>query len=147
MDGESEQNSVYSVASKTTTIRVQKVVDPEVAALLDDSDLSRFGSDVEDLEEDFVVRANIHEDEDEEEKAHICDSKNFAEESVINRNQNSAQELQVSAHSKVTDDFGSLKGVTNGVIGVDCADEKPRARRLLDEQFDLVSSVFRNPFY
>ncbi|KAF4389729.1 hypothetical protein F8388_009862, partial [Cannabis sativa] len=45
---------VYSVASKTVGIKVKKAVDPEVAALLDDdSDASRFGSDVEDLEEDF----------------------------------------------------------------------------------------------
>nr|KYP61616.1 Protein LTV1 isogeny [Cajanus cajan] len=91
--GEPEENSLYSVASKTTSVRIQKAVDPEVAALLDDSDVSRLGSDVEDLEEDFVVRANL--DEDDEEKDH-------------------------------------------GVPGVDCVGEKPRVRRLLDEQFDLL---------
>ncbi|KAF5198272.1 Low temperature viability protein, partial [Thalictrum thalictroides] len=49
-------NSIYTVAAKTFGVKVQKAVDPEVAALLDDDDdLSRFGSDVEDLEEDFVV--------------------------------------------------------------------------------------------
>ncbi|XLS75426.1 hypothetical protein HN51_032291, partial [Arachis hypogaea] len=137
VDGEPEPDSIYSVASKTTTVRVQKVVDPEVAALLDDSDLSRFGSDVEDLEEDFVVRANLHEDGDNvEEKAHICDGKNF-EESMTNGNQNNAHELQVSSHTRVTDNLGSLGGVANGATGVGCADEKERARRLLDEQFDL----------
>ncbi|MED6170334.1 hypothetical protein PIB30_029937 [Stylosanthes scabra] len=141
VDEEPEPDSIYSVASKTTTVRVQKVVDPEVAALLDDSDLSRFGSDVEDLEEDFVVRANLHEDDDnvEEEKAHVSDSKNFAEESMTNGNQNNAHELQVSSHARVTDNLGSSGGVANGVsvTGVGCADEKQRARRLLDEQFDL----------
>ncbi|KAL1290944.1 hypothetical protein HN51_059490 [Arachis hypogaea] len=137
VDGEPEPDSIYSVASKTTTVRVQKVVDPEVAALLDDSDLSRFGSDVEDLEEDFVVRANLHEDGDNvEEKAHICDGKNF-EESMTNGNQNNAHELQVSSHTRVTYNLGSLGGVANGATGVGCADEKERARRLLDEQFDL----------
>ncbi|KAJ1409720.1 Low temperature viability protein [Sesbania bispinosa] len=71
-DREPEENSIYTVASKTASIRVQKAIDPEVAALLDDSDLSRFGSDIEDLEEDFVVQANLQEDEDDEEKAHTC---------------------------------------------------------------------------
>nr|KYP62499.1 Protein LTV1 isogeny [Cajanus cajan] len=104
--GEPEENSLYSVASKTTSVRIQKAVDPEVAALLDDSDVSRLGSDVEDLEEDFVVRANL--DEDEEEK------------------------------DRVTDGFVPLDGATDGVPGVDCVGEKPRVRRLLDEQFDLL---------
>ncbi|TKY72375.1 LTV1-like protein [Spatholobus suberectus] len=137
-DGEPEENSMYSVASKTTSVRVQKAVDPEVAALLDDSDLSRLGSDVEDLEEDFVVQANLHEDEDDGEKGHVCNGMNFAEASVINGNRNNVQVLQVSACSEVTDDSGPLDGITDGVPGVDCVGEKPRARRLLDEQFDLL---------
>ena len=37
-------------------------LDPEIAALLDDDDLSRFGFDVEDLEEDFVVQVNLCEE-------------------------------------------------------------------------------------
>ena len=36
--------------------------DPEIVALLDDDDLSRFGFDVEDLEEDFVVQVNLCEE-------------------------------------------------------------------------------------
>ncbi|XP_027917045.1 protein LTV1 homolog [Vigna unguiculata] len=135
--GEPEENSLYSVASKTTSVRVQKAVDPEVAALLDDSDVSRLGSDIEDLEEDFVVQANLLEDEDEE-KNHICNKTSFSEESLVNRNPNSAHVLQVSTHSRDTDDSGPFHGVTDGVPGVDCVGEKPRARRLLDEQFDLL---------
>lgn len=138
-DVEPEENTLYSVASKTTNVRVQKAVDPEVAALLDDSDVSRFGSDVEDLEEDFVVRANLHEDEDVEEKVGACDS--------MNRSENSVQVLEVSAHSTVSDDCGPLDGVANGVTGVHADGEKPRPRRLLDEQFDLVSSAIHNLFY
>lgn len=134
--GEPEENSLYSVASKTTSVRIQKAVDPEVAALLDDSDVSRLGSDVEDLEEDFVVRANL--DEDDEEKDRVCNGMNFAMESVINGNQNNGQALQVSAHSRVTDGFVPLDGATDGVPKVDCVGEKPRVRRLLDEQFDLL---------
>lgn len=141
--GEPEENSLYSVASKTTSVRVQKAVDPEVAALLDDSDVSRLGSDIEDLEEDFVVQANLLEDEDEE-KNHICNKTSFSEESLVNRNPNSAHVLQVSTHSRDTDDSGPFHGVTDGVPGVDCVGEKPRARRLLDEQFDLVSFAIHN---
>ncbi|CAI0435871.1 unnamed protein product [Linum tenue] len=67
-----EDMSIYSIAAKTVGVRIQKVVDPEVTALLDDSDLSRFGSDVEDLEEDFVIRANLaeegHQDENVEQR-------------------------------------------------------------------------------
>ncbi|KAK7283833.1 hypothetical protein RIF29_13580 [Crotalaria pallida] len=142
LNGEPEEKTMYTVASKTTTVRVQKVVDPEVAVLLDDSDLSRFGSDVEDLEEDFVLQANLCEDEDEEkvaeadEKAHITNSISLFEESVIDKN--NSKVLQVSADAKVVNDFESLDGVTNCVTGVDGVGENLRARRLLDEQFDLL---------
>ncbi|KAF7833478.1 protein LTV1-like protein [Senna tora] len=131
---ELDEKSIYSVASKSTNVRIQKGVDPEVAALLDDSDVSRFGSDVEDLEEDFVVQANLpegeEEEEEEEEKLHMSDRINS--EVVINKNN--------SGSSKVVDDLGSVKAVTNGVAGVDYVNEKPRVRRLLDEQFDLLES-------
>jgi len=136
---EPEENSLYSVASKTTSVRVQKAVDPEVAALLDDSDVSRLGSDVEDLEEDFVVQANLLEDEDGEEKSPFCNKTSFCEESLVKKSPDIAHVLQVSTHSRDTDDSGPFHGVANGVPGVECVAEKPRARRLLDEQFDLVS--------
>ncbi|XP_019449558.1 PREDICTED: protein LTV1 homolog isoform X2 [Lupinus angustifolius] len=128
VEGEPEEKSMYTVASRTKTVRVQKAIDPEVAVLLDDSDLSRFGSDVEDLEEDFVVQANLYEGEEEEkveeaeDKAHISNDVTLLEESAVN--ESNAQVLQVSAHSEVTGDLG----------------DQPRARRLLDEQFDLLES-------
>ncbi|KAL1195017.1 hypothetical protein V5N11_031109 [Cardamine amara subsp. amara] len=56
---EANDKSMYSVASKTVNVKVQKAIDPEVVALLENSDGSEFGSDVEDLEEDFVVQANF----------------------------------------------------------------------------------------
>ncbi|TYK23893.1 protein LTV1-like protein [Cucumis melo var. makuwa] len=37
--------NVYETAPKIVGVRVQNVVDPEIAALLDDDDLLRFGSD------------------------------------------------------------------------------------------------------
>lgn len=55
--GGDDDKLMYSVASKTVNVKVKKAIDPEVAALLEDSDGSEFGSDVEDLEEDFVVQA------------------------------------------------------------------------------------------
>lgn len=61
-DGGEDDKLMYSVASKTVNVKVKKAIDPEVAALLEDSDGSEFGSDVEDLEEDFVVRANLAEE-------------------------------------------------------------------------------------
>ncbi|KAG7565111.1 Low temperature viability protein [Arabidopsis suecica] len=60
MNEEGNDNKLmYSVASKTVNVKVQKAIDPEVAALLENSDGSEFGSDVEDLEEDFVIQANL----------------------------------------------------------------------------------------
>ncbi|XP_010539039.1 PREDICTED: protein LTV1 homolog [Tarenaya hassleriana] len=56
---DANEKSIYSVASSTFNVGVQRVMDPEVAALLENSDLSEVGSDVEDLEEDFVIRANL----------------------------------------------------------------------------------------
>ncbi|KAF9625444.1 hypothetical protein IFM89_022841 [Coptis chinensis] len=90
-------NSIYGVAAKTIGVKVQKVVGPEVSALLDhDSDMSRFGSDVEDLEEDFVVQENVPEEGE-------------------------------GVYKKIYSKF---------------VEEKPRVRRLLDEQFDMVSKPF-----
>ncbi|XP_058728766.1 uncharacterized protein LOC131601062 [Vicia villosa] len=139
---EPEENTLYSVASHTANVRVQKAVDPEVAALLDyDSDVSRFGSDVEDLEEDFVVQANLCDDEDDdEEKAHTSNGNNFSEESMMGRSLNNKQVSQVSTYSTLDGDCGPLDGSSNGATGVHCVAEKPRGRRLLDEQFDLLES-------
>lgn len=108
VETDANEKSIYSVASKSVGVKVQRVVDPEVAALLDDSDLSRFGSDVEDLEEDFVVQANnadgkfdsVEESDDEE--------------NVVGESDQIVEALD----DKVTDE--------------------PRARRPLDDQFDMV---------
>ena len=116
---------IYSVASKTVNVRLQKAADPEVSALLDDSDLSRFGSDIEDLEEDFVVQANLPaEKEEEEEDVCVDNGQNIVEQS---ENKNVRNETN--------------GGGTNNVEGAkdNSVAEKPRVHRLLDEQFDLVS--------
>lgn len=91
-------DTVYSVATKTVGVSVQKAIDPEVAAMLDESDSSHFGSDVEDLDEDFVLKANLPEVLDEE-----------VDKATVVREQDDVR-----------------------------FEEKPRARRAIDEQFDML---------
>nr|XP_010909610.1 protein LTV1 homolog [Elaeis guineensis] len=128
---ESNGDSIYTVASKTVGVKVQKAVDPDVAKLLDDDDLSQFGSDVEDLEEDFVVKANLPEGEDEineeeEEEEEGGGEKVAAKEEVgMARDSRWAEQENEFAQGNGEDE---LKG-----------GEKPRVRRLLDEQFDLLT--------
>ncbi|KAM3304591.1 protein LTV1 [Capsicum chacoense] len=121
VNDDSYEKYVYNVAAKTVGVRVQKAVDPEVAALLDDSDLSRFGSDDEDLEleEDFVIKANVPDG---------------AVNVELDNNLSLPEKLNV-------DKVGSSD--TTGHVQRNEAkfatfEEKPRARRLLDEQFDLL---------
>ncbi|XP_022724371.1 protein LTV1 homolog isoform X2 [Durio zibethinus] len=120
--GDYNEKSIYSVASKTLNARMQKVVDPEVAALLDDSDLSRFGSDVEDLEEDFVLRANTAEAGESDETDKKLD---FVEKS----------DVIIDGVKKAGSDSGNQE-IANEVRNYQV--EKPHARSLLDEQFDIL---------
>ncbi|CAN4093935.1 unnamed protein product [Withania somnifera] len=118
---DSNEKYVYNVAAKTRGVRVQKAVDPEVAALLDDSDLSRFGSDDEDfeLEEDFVIKANLADGAIDVE---LDKNLSFLEKSEVDK----VGSNDTAAHVQRNEaKFATSK-------------EKPRARRLLDEQFDLL---------
>lgn len=125
MNDDYNEKSVYNVAAKTIGVRVQKALDPEVAALLDDSDLSHFGSDVEDLEleEDFMIKANLH---DGAVNVELDDNLSLPEKSNLDKvgRNDTAGHVQRNEAKFAT------------------FEEKPRARRLLDEQFDLVSSLF-----
>ncbi|KAL4650111.1 hypothetical protein ACB092_01G063000 [Castanea dentata] len=132
-DADSNEKSIFSVASKTVGVRLQKAVDPEVAALLDDSDLSRFASDDEDLEEDFVVQANLAEEEEEEEE----DSRlNIVEE----KPENVVDKAGTWGQQEVVDSLVFQNGVGHQLVkeGDEIVGDKPRAPRLLDEQFDLL---------
>lgn len=135
MDDDPNGRSIFSVATKTVGVRVQKAVDPDVAALLDDSDLSRFGSDVEDLEEDFVVRANLLEEKDVEVDKRLNRVEEFG---VTGKEVDKADNYD---QQPTVDGLVFQSGIGNHLVeGVDeCVDNKPRVRRLLDEQFDLVS--------
>ena len=138
LNDDSNEKSIYSVASRTVGVRIQKAVDPEVVALLDDSDLSRFGSDDEDLEEDFVVKANLP---DELEDIDLNKKLNLVENSEVN-----VKEIDQSNASHSQDnvvDFVEANEFRNHqlIAGEYHTDDKPRARRLLDEQFDMVWAV------
>lgn len=130
MDDDSNEKYVYNVAAKTVGVRVQKAVDPEVAALLDDSDLSCFGSDVEDLEleEDFVITANLPDG-----AVNVEFDKNLSlpERSDIDKVESNDTAGHVQRNEAK---FATIE-------------EKPRARRPLDEQFDMVSSLFPYIFF
>lgn len=126
---------MYTVASRTRGVRVQKVLDPDIANLLGDDNLSPFGSDVEDLEEDFVVKANLPEgDEDED------DGKEDTRKSVFEGDEEDFDIEEVTILPKDTSAWtpGSelLRRKNKSQVG---SAEKPRAGRLLDDQFELVS--------
>lgn len=82
---EANDKSMYSVASKTVNVKVQKVIDPEVVALLEKSDGSEFGSDVEDLEEDFVVQANFTSQLREEASSCGVSNNEFDERTMVEK--------------------------------------------------------------
>ncbi|KAJ6412072.1 hypothetical protein OIU84_005189 [Salix udensis] len=125
--------SIYNVASRSVGVRVKKAADPEIAALLDDSDLSRFGSDVEDLEEDFVVRANLPEGEDDVDADDLVEGSEVINEGV-NEYVNYGRENGLGR-------CGVEKAISAPVeVRGDFEDEKQRVRRPLDEQFDLLES-------
>ncbi|ESR41973.1 hypothetical protein CICLE_v10011488mg [Citrus x clementina] len=133
-ENEASEKSIYSVASKTDNVKVQRAVDPEVAALLDDSYLSPLGSDVEDLEEDFVLQANCTE---EGISLGIDEKLNLSEEyKVVDEVVDAAADGYLTlrnGHIAVQEGNRVLEEVRyEGVT------EKPRMRRLLDEQFDLL---------
>ncbi|KAH9677370.1 protein ltv1 [Citrus sinensis] len=128
------EKSIYSVASKSVNVKVQRAVDPEVAALLDDSDLSRFGSDVEDLEEDFILQANCTE---EGINLGIDEKLNLSEEyKVVDEVSDAATDgylILSNGHNAVQEGNRVLEEARDEGVT-----EKPRMRRLLDEKFDLL---------
>ena len=117
-ESNNDSASFYNVASKTVGVKAQRAVDPDVARLLDDSDLSRFGSDVEDLDEDFVVKANLPDGEEEEKVVLEAKGVTGSERDAV---------------LKEDDKFADFGGDNELEVS-----DKPRVRRLLDEQFDLV---------
>nr|GMC47871.1 protein LTV1 homolog [Ipomoea batatas] len=121
-NNDSNEKVIYNVAAKTVGVRIQKAVDPEVAAMLDDSDLSHFGSDVEDLDEDFVIKANLPEESFDEQVDEQVDEKvEFVK----------TTEVKMIANN-------DLCGKGNIREGDGCFEEKARVRRAIDEQFDML---------
>lgn len=130
-----DEKVIYNVAAKTVVVRIQKAVDPEVAALLDDSDLSRFGSDVEDLEEDFVANANLSE-----KPSHVdFDVKLTLVDEIDMNKKESFEDNTFSSHENIVGYLGVGEDGNNTCnVGEGWVDEKPRVRRLLDDQFDML---------
>lgn len=118
--GTAHTESTYPAASGTQSVKVQKVqkvIDPDIAALLDDGDISSFESDVEELEEDFVLLANRPEEGEEQ----VTDKKTTLSAHATGASSIRDEIMPASASSRLS------------------AVEKPRVRRLIDEQFDLVT--------
>ncbi|XAR61690.1 hypothetical protein NMG60_11016182 [Bertholletia excelsa] len=130
---DSNEKSIYSVAARTVGVKVQKAVDPEVVALLDD-DLSRFGSDDEDLEEDFVVKANLLNEVELE----LDEKLNLIEKSEPHRKETDTSDASSSQNNVVG--LVDSREVRDHRPDLEeyCNDEQPRVRRLLDEQFDML---------
>ncbi|KAL3640944.1 hypothetical protein CASFOL_015912 [Castilleja foliolosa] len=120
-DATDEKKALYGVASKTVGVRLQKVVDPEVAALLDDDASLKYDSDVDDLEEDFVVKANFSDELKAEENDEML---SFPAESRVDHVQSS--------------DSSVLGAMEKRVLIPALESEKPRVRRTLDEHFDML---------
>ncbi|KAK6938901.1 hypothetical protein RJ641_032409 [Dillenia turbinata] len=134
VDIDPNEKSMYGVASKTVGVRIQKVVDPEVSAMLDDSYLSRFGSDVDELDEDFVVQANLPDEEDDldvDEKLKSAENLDVTENGV-----------QISDLGRpdvyVDQDEVDAFGIHTAEAGCDHPGDRPCVRHLLDEQFDML---------
>ncbi|XP_047972290.1 protein LTV1 homolog [Salvia hispanica] len=123
------EKSIYSVAAKTVDVRLHKALDPEIAALLDDRNSSDFGSDVEDLEEDFVVKANLFEGSVGQE----VDEKFIGEELDEKLSFTSGSRFN---HPGVQDTI--VSGSTENRSSSYLDNERPRVRRPLDEQFDML---------
>ncbi|PON91007.1 Low temperature viability protein [Trema orientale] len=136
VNADPSEGYVYGVASETVGVRVQRAVDPEVAALLDESDASRFGSDVEDLEEDFVIQANLPKDNEDvslDKRLELCEQ--FETKDVID-------EDHTFGHQQIASDLSYKTGAGYHVTEEtnDSAIEKTRVCRPLDEQFDILES-------
>ncbi|EOA23845.1 hypothetical protein CARUB_v10017063mg [Capsella rubella] len=112
LNEEGNDKLMYNVASKTVNVKVQKAIDPEVAALLENSDGSEFGSDVEDLEEDFVIQANLTQQGEASGVSNI--------------------KAEFSERHEVSD-RGNVVGLTDTLVA-----ENPRVPRQIDELFDQL---------
>jgi protein LTV1 len=134
LNDSSVEKSVYSAALNTYGARIQKVIDPEVAALLDlsDDDMSRFGSDIEELEEDFVINASLGEVPSNMEP----DKKQFL---LLEEHQKKeVNETYGFVHNKSISRFLSDDKRESIAKEGTVFNEPPRIRRPLDEQFDML---------
>ncbi|KAJ0248840.1 hypothetical protein HA466_0158840 [Hirschfeldia incana] len=142
---------MYSVASKT--VKVKKAIDPEVAALLEDSDGSDFGSDVEDLEEDFVVIAQEGEGEGEGESSGVSNEEvvvEFAESNVRVPRQIDElfDQLELNEYGSESDDnddaYMSGEEEAEDFTAQNLIYEKPKGYELDDEKYMNPADLLKN---
>ncbi|KAG2263506.1 hypothetical protein Bca4012_014571 [Brassica carinata] len=126
VDGGDDDKLMYSVASKTVNVKVKRAIDPEVAALLEDSDGSEFGSDVEDLEEDFVVQANLAQ---EGEGSGVGNEEvvEFAVRPVAEHNQRVPRQIDELFDQLELNEYGSESDDNDGYMSGDGEEEEFRA--------------------
>ncbi|KAG0591113.1 hypothetical protein KC19_1G150700 [Ceratodon purpureus] len=128
-----EKKIIAAVGSSTHQMRrpayVEHGLDPEVAAALDDSEGSEFGS-ADELEDDFVVFANNN--------AEGSTSGEFqGGESAAARNSN--LRLESSLVEGDEDEGEWSESDSDARSGVSAENERPRPSRLLDEQFEKLA--------
>ncbi|KAL2892814.1 Protein LTV1-like protein [Bienertia sinuspersici] len=136
--------TLYNVAEKTLNVRVQKAVDPEIAKLLEEE--SEFGSDIDDLEEDFVVRANHPAEagddleEDSVVRAYLPVKTGDAgyKEWSLSSIKNPEKELLYQSNTIISHEVQTEITSKSKVKVVESVNEKPRVPTLLDQQFDIL---------
>lgn len=143
---------MYSVASKTVNVKVKKAIDPDVAALLEDSDGSEFGSDVEDLEEDFVVQAQ--EGEDGSEVVEFADERPVVVESnprVMRQIDEMFDQLELNEYGSESEDNDGGYGEEEEEeefnaqsVGNNLIYEKPKGYELDDEKYMNPADLLKN---
>lgn len=130
-----EKKIIAAVGSSTHQMRrpayVEHGLDPEVAAALDDSEGSEFGS-ADELEDDFVVFANNN--------AEGSTSGEFqGGESAAARNSNLRLESSLVEGDEEEGEWSESD--SDARSGVSAENERPRPSRLLDEQFEKVGFI------
>ncbi|KAF8048738.1 hypothetical protein N665_2421s0007 [Sinapis alba] len=122
VDGDDDK-LMYSVASKTVNVKVKKAIDPEVAALLEDSDGSEFGSDVEDLEEDFVVQANLAQEGEGSSGVGNEEVVEFADRPVAENNPRVPRQIDELFDQLELNEYGSESEDNDGYMSGDGEEE------------------------
>ncbi|KAJ4900267.1 Uncharacterized protein Rs2_14218 [Raphanus sativus] len=127
-------------AYDASRVKVKKAIDPEVAALLEDSDGSEFGSDVEDLEEDFVVQA-----QEGEGGSGVGNEEEFADGTpvVVESKPRVIRQIDELFDQLELNEYGS-ESEDNDSVGNNLIYEKPKGYELDDEKYMNPADLLKN---